>query len=465
MRRLCALLVLLSIQGTADDNRSLSDRTRQYLFDLIRLATTNPPGNETRVADYMKQVADSYGISAELVGTDPKRLDFIARLKGAGHNRPLLLMAHSDVVPADRSQWTADPFGAEIRNGFVYGRGTLDAKSFLAASLGVMVEIKRRNVRLDRDVILLSEADEEVGSTGIEWVVQHAASKIDAEFALNWGGAQVETKDGIRVFEIQTSEKVPLRVIMTAKGTAGQGSLPRADNPVLHISRALVKISEAEQPVRLTRTTRRFLGELAKLNDYPWLGPLLPKLDNPLTAQAAANTLRQQDPELDALVRTTVTATLLRGGKTLSVIPNAAEAELDVRRVPGESRDEVLTRLRQIINDSAIELNYGTGLQMPTAAPSTIDTPLYRAIEKSVHNLYPRETVVVPVMSRGATDAAFLRAKGVPVYGAPLFLREPGESRVHGNDERIALKSLDAGVELLWQMVLETAGEARKPGF
>ena len=149
MRRVCALLISLTAFGVAaDDNRSLGDRTRQYLTDLVRLDTSNPPGNETRVAEYLKQVADCYGIPCELLGGDPQRLNFVARLKGTGKGRPLLLMAHSDVVPAERSQWTVDPFSGENRNGFIYGRGTQDDKSLLAAELAVMVEIKRRNIKL-----------------------------------------------------------------------------------------------------------------------------------------------------------------------------------------------------------------------------------------------------------------------------------------------------------------------------
>src|SRR5579863_2770353 len=188
------ILLLLALPAAADDNRSLGDRTRQYLTDLVRLDTTNPPGNETKAAEYLKQVADANGIPSELLGDDPKRKNFVARLKGSGKSRPLLLMAHSDVVPADRSQWTTDPFGAEIRDGYMYGRGTLDTKSLLAAELAVMVEIKRRNIKLGRDLILLSESDEESGNTGIERMVQHDFfPRIDAEFALNEGGYILET--------------------------------------------------------------------------------------------------------------------------------------------------------------------------------------------------------------------------------------------------------------------------------
>jgi acetylornithine deacetylase/succinyl-diaminopimelate desuccinylase-like protein len=428
------------------------------LTDLIRLDTSNPPGNETRVAEYLKQVADSYGISAELLGSDPRRMNFVARLKGSGRNRPLLLMAHSDVVPAERAQWSADPFSAEVRNGIVYGRGALDDKSLLAAELAVMIEIKRRNVKLDRDLILMSEADEESGSSGILWMLQHAAQKIDAEFALNEGGAQMETKDGTRVFEIQTAEKVPARILVTAHGTAGHGSLPRGDNALLHLARALVKLSEAEQPVRLNSTTRRYLKDISRLSDYAWLAPILPRLENTLTAQAASNQIRNKDPEIDAMLHTTVTATVLRAGNNFNVIPTIAEAQLDVRRMPGEPREEMMARFRQTVNDSEVELSFAPGQQMSSTEPSPVTSPVYKAMERAINNLYPRETMVVPFMSRGATDGSFLRARGVPVYGIPVFLREPGESRVHSNDERIAQKTVEDGVELLWQMVLETAG-------
>ena len=216
--------------AAGDDNLSLGMRTRQYLGDLIRLDTSNPPGNESKVATYLKQVADMSGIPAELLGDDPKRLNLVARLKGNGKNKPLLLMAHSDVVPAERKQWTVDPFKGEIRDEYLYGRGALDTKSLLAAELAVMVEIKRRNIKLSRDLILLSEADEEAGSSGIQWLIQHAAPKIDAEFAFNEGGSVWESKNGTRVFLVQTAEKIPTRVVLTAKGPAGHGSLPRSDN-------------------------------------------------------------------------------------------------------------------------------------------------------------------------------------------------------------------------------------------
>src|SRR5260370_26239906 len=260
---------------SAQTGSELGARARQYLIDLVRIDTTNPPGNETRVAEYLKQVATANGISCELLG-DPARLNFVARLPAASRGaRPLLLIAHSDVVPADRKQWSVDPFSGELTRGFIYGRGAQDDKSLLAAELAVMVELKRRGTKLGREVILRSEVDEEAGSTGISWLIRNAYSKIDAEFALNEGGAALDTKSGGRIFQIQTAEKIPTRVVLTAKGVAGHGSLPRPDNAIVHLARAIERLAAADQPVRLNTTTSRYFREIVKLPDYRWLAPLL----------------------------------------------------------------------------------------------------------------------------------------------------------------------------------------------
>jgi acetylornithine deacetylase/succinyl-diaminopimelate desuccinylase-like protein len=456
---LSAMAAGLVAWAAGDDNRSLGGRTRQYLTDLIRLDTSNPPGNESKVASYLKQVADANGIQAELIGNDPKRLNLVARLKGSGKNKPLLLMAHSDVVPAERKQWTVDPFGGEIREEYLYGRGAMDTKSLLAAELAVMVEIKRRDIRLSRDLILLSEADEEAGSSGIQWMIQHSWPKIEAEFAFNEGGSVWESRNGTRVFLVQTSEKIPTRVVLTAKGPAGHGSLPRTDNAVLRLSRALVKLADADQPVRLTGATRRYLRELSAFPEYDWLAPLLPRLDNPAALQATAGQIRAHDLELDAALRTTVTPTMLNAGVKINMIPSFAEAQMDVRRLPKETADEVLARFRQIVGDPAIDIALVPGTQLPVTEASPRNSVAYRSFERAIGRVYPRQSAVVPFMSRGATDGSFLRSRGVAVYGVPIFLRESGESREHGNDERIALQNLESGAELLWQMVLETAGD------
>ena len=442
--------------GAADDSLPLVDRAQRYLVDLIKIDSSS--GNETKVAEYLRQVASLNGIAGELVGDNPKRLNFVARLKGNGKNKPLLLMAHSDTIPpGDRALWTTDPFGAEIRNSFVWGRGSLDDKALLAAELAVLVEIKLRNLPLSRDVILMAESDEENGSSGMQWMIQHAFSKIDADFALNEGGYNFDSGGVRRVYQVQTAEKIPTRVVLTARGVQGQGSLPRPDNPLVRVARALLKIVDADQPVKLSPTTRRYLRDISKLPEYEWLAPLLPKLDNSLTQAVAANQIRAKNPELEVMIRTSVSPTNFRAGTRFNIIPSSASALLDVRRLPNETREEVLARFRQMINDPSIEVNLDSGPQMPSTDSSSLTSALYKAMETVFNRMHP-DDVVLPYMSRGSTDGSYLRARGVPVYGVPLFEIDPGDNRYHSVDERIAIKNLQDGTELLWQIVLEVAG-------
>jgi acetylornithine deacetylase/succinyl-diaminopimelate desuccinylase-like protein len=457
MTRKALVVSLLAVSAAWAQTDTLAGRAVEFLTALVRLDTSNPPGSETRAARYLKEVADRYGIAAELLGDDPDRLNFVARLPGTGELRPLLLMAHTDVVPADRAQWTVDPFGAEIRGGFLYGRGSLDDKSLLAAEMAVLVEVKRRGLALKRDLILVAEADEESGSSGIQWLIANAREKIDAEAALNETGLIHDLPSGIRLFEIQTAEKVPTRVLLTAHGTAGHASLPRSDNPVVRLARAIVRL-EADQPVGLNTTTRRYFAELARLPDYAWLLPLVPRLENPSQQATAAAQIRARDPELDTQLRASVSPTMLQAGIRINVIPNTAQAQIDVRRLPHESRAEILARFRNLINDNAVEVSFAPGSVMPATEPSSITSPVYKAMERALHASSPR-AAVVPLMSRGATDGAYLREHGMAVYGVPVFVREEGESRVHGNDERIQISTFEAGAELLMRIVNTAAGE------
>jgi acetylornithine deacetylase/succinyl-diaminopimelate desuccinylase-like protein len=452
---------LVYLASAAWSQETLGTRAQRYFVDLLRIDSSNPPGHETKAAEYLKRVAETEGIACELLGPDPARLNFLARLIGrSGGNsgsRPLLLMAHTDVVPAEPAQWTAPPFSAELRDGFLYGRGALDDKSLLAAELAVLVELKRRGTPLARDVILLAEADEEEGSTGAQWLVRNAWKKIDAEFALNEGGYAMDVPSGTRIYEVQTSEKVPAPVVVRAGGTAGHGSLPRTDNAVVRVARALVKLADADQPVRLNTTTRRYLKEMSKIDEYAWVAPLMPRLERWQTAIQAANEIRGRDPELDAQLRTTISPDVMHAGTVVNVIPAVVEAQVDVRRLPNETREEILFRLRKIVRDSQVEVSFAPGHDLPATEPSSLSTALYRTM-KRVFAAAAARTLVVPYMQRGATDGAFLRQKGMAVYGVPLFVREDRENRAHGNDERMSPRVLQAGTELLWKIVVGVAG-------
>jgi acetylornithine deacetylase/succinyl-diaminopimelate desuccinylase-like protein len=453
MRLVLILLAGLPLAAQKD----LAELAQRYCTELIRIDTTNPPGNETPAARYVAAEMQKEGIPAEVIGEEPSRLNVVARLKGQGAKRPLLLMAHTDVVPADRSQWSVDPFAGLVRDGFLWGRGAQDDKCLLAAEMAVVVDFKRRAAALDRDIILLGESDEEAGSTGIQWLVAHAWEKIDAEFAINEGGYAFDTDSGTRVFQVQTAEKVPSRVKLIARGSAGHGSLPRADNPVLHLARAITRLTDAEQPVRLNTTTTQYLTRMSTLPEYAWLAPLLQELKSPEKAVKQAARVRAKDPELDAILRTTVSPTMLEAGVKINVIPNIATAQVDVRRLPDETRDELLARFRRIVNDAAVEILPAGGQEMPSTEPSSLTTPLYHAIEETLRRSHAN-SLVVPFMTRGATDGSYLRQKGMAVYGTPIFVRVDRESRAHGNDERLALQSVREGLDLLRAIVWAAAG-------
>jgi acetylornithine deacetylase/succinyl-diaminopimelate desuccinylase-like protein len=227
---------------------------------------------------------------------------------------------------------------------------------------------------------------------------------------------------------------------------------------VLRLARALIRLAEADQPVRLNSTTRRFLKEISRIDDYAWILPVAPRLENAQTAMAAANEIRRRDPELDAQLRTTISPDMIHAGSVVNVIPAVAEAHVDIRLLPNESRAEVLSRLRRIVNDNQVEVAFAPGHDIPATEPSSLETMLYRAMEKVLTASAPKARVV-PYMQRGATDGPFLRQRGMAVYGVPLFLREDRENRAHGSDERISPGALSAGAELLWRIVAEVAAK------
>ena len=286
------------------------------------------------------------------------------------------------------------------KNGYIYGRGAEDDKQLLAAELAVMVDLHRRKVVLDRDIILLSESDEEAGSLGATWIVQHAWPKIDAEFALNEYSYILPTPSGVPVFQIQTAEKIPTRFKMTARGTAGHGSLPRDDNPVEHLARAIYRLSQADQPVQLNATTRAYLNAIGKTAGLRLAGAAAHRrLEDPATASRTADEIRKRDPEIHAMLRTTVSATMLSAGTKINVIPNTAEAQVDGRRLPTETREEVFERFRKIIDDPAVTIE-ATSSQQPSTEPSSLTSPLYLAMEKVFRAAAPN-ALVVPFLMRG----------------------------------------------------------------
>jgi len=424
---------------------------------MIRIDTVNPPGNELAVAQYLEGVFKAEGIATQLFEPVPGRAAFVARLEGNGSGRPVMIMAHMDVVGVERANWSVDPFGGEIRDGYLYGRGAIDDKGMLAANLETMLLLKRHVIdaggTLSRDVIFVANSDEEAGGQfGMGWLVENHRELIDAELVLNEGGRTRIVHGKPLYVAVQNTEKVPHLVAVTAHGSGGHAAVPLADNPLYRLGRALAAIGAYQEPVQLTSTTREFFGQLAKV----WPDPSERRAMSDITSQDSARVVRGArvlgtTPVFDAVLRTGISATVVNGGIRSNVIPTEATALLNIRTLPGESIDTVVARLRTAIDDSRVDVAITD--RGDDAPESDFTSPMFAAIAETVKELAP-EMVTVPYMSTGATDSARLRQLGMQAFGVlPFPMDQSDEDRMHGNDERIPLASLDFGTRLIFGAV------------
>ncbi|MEZ4417255.1 MAG: M20/M25/M40 family metallo-hydrolase [Gemmatimonadota bacterium] len=460
---LVALLLLAAVgplpaAGQAlPDFDAARDEAVSLLQDLVRINTTSPPGNETEVAEYVKEVLAREGIDGQIFAKDPKRGNLVARLPGNGSKEPILILAHSDVVGAELESWTGDPFAGTIEDGYVYGRGASDDKDMVAAALQVMLMVKRSGRVLDRDIILLIEAGEE-GATefGIDYMVENHLDKIRAEFALNEGGTIHQAEDGsVDYVVVGATEKVPWRQIkLVARGTAGHGSQPRLDNPVVHIAAAVAKLGDFQMPMRLNEVTREYFKRLAEISP-PEKAELYRNIENPARRAQIEEEFRRSDIAANSTLRTSISPNIIQGGFRYNVIPSDAEATLDVRALPDEDMDAFLEELRRVIDDPLVEVLPPVSWR-PAAPPSSLGTDLFRALEGAQGRLFP-DAVTLPTMGTGATDSAQLRAAGIPTYGIGAMARDE-DSRAHGNDERVSIEGLGTFVEYIYWTVMEVAG-------
>lgn len=433
------------------------DEAVQRLQELIRIDTSNPPGNESKVAEYLKAILDREGIPSEIVALDPARGNLIARLKGNGRKKPLLLMAHTDVVGVERDKWTFEPFSGELKDGYVYGRGAQDNKDDVAAFLQVLLLLHRNKVPLDRDVIFLAEAGEE-GTTrfGIDFVVEKHWPKIEAEFALNEGGG-TNVRDGkVLYVGIGAAEKIPRRFRLVAKGFSGHGSVPRMDNPIFHLATAIHKITEYLPPMKLNEVTRVFFQRRAKIGTAEE-AHILTHLEDPVEGPKVQEQLRRSTNRSwltwNSMLRSSITPTIIKGGFRNNVIPAEAEATFDLRAVPDENVDELMATLRRIINDPTVEIQPEATYRNPSA-PSTLGSELYQALERTQVAVYP-EAITLPQMSTGATDSAQLRAKGVLAYGVGVPSTDQDAEGVHAHNERVSVEGMGRHIEFIYRAVVQ----------
>jgi len=462
LRRISLLAIAFAfcaLHGLAQGSRVLppekaAEETAGFLRDLVRMDTQDPPGNESLVANYLAAVFKREGISYEILEPVPGRASIVARLKGTGAKRPVLILAHEDVVPVDRAHWTVEPFNADVRDGVLYGRGASDDKSPLAAHLEALLQLNRSGEKFARDIIFLAEASEETSSpAGMHTLVERYLDRLDCEFAVNEGGAAEVTDGKIPYFGIATGEKLPRGVKLIAKGTSGHASVPVLDNPVTHLALAIGKLGTWETPMRLNDTTREFFAGLAGISP-PEQAAVFRSLDKP-ESQAY---LHRNLPSFYSMLHTSVVPTIFKGGFKVNVIPPEAEAEIDIRALPDEDLPAFFAEMKRLVDDPSVTiLPPDTTDSMPAAPASSPHTAMFAALEAAQKKLLP-QSITVPVMSTGATDSSFLRAKGVNAYGIRVPRTFEMNKGVHGNDERIELKYVD----LYERLVEEAIGDVSR---
>ncbi|HAM74024.1 MAG TPA: peptidase M20 [Verrucomicrobiales bacterium] len=428
----------------------------ETLARLIRIDTVNPPGNETRAAEALKSILDADGIPSEILSLVPGRGNLVARIKGNGSKKPLLLMGHTDVVGVERGRWTVDPFGAEIKEGYIYGRGAGDDKSMVAVCFEVFRALHRLKVPLDRDVIFLAEAAEEgTPHEGIDFMVARHWEKIACEFALNEGGHIHTTNGVVQYVGVATTEKVPRQVLLSAKGTSGHGSRPRLDNAVVHLCAAVAKLGEWQPPMRLNETTRAFFQRLSTITP-PEEAFLLSHLEDPAVTELVQSKIRASNPGYNSMLRTSISPNIIKAGFRFNVIPADGLATLDVRWLPDENVEAFIEVLRKLVNDPAVEITLAEpGSRKPTP-PSSITSEMFAALEASQRKLFPG-AVTVPTLLTGATDSAQLRERGVQAYGLGSLGSEEDGARIHGNDERVTVDGVGRFFDFLYDTVVRIA--------
>jgi acetylornithine deacetylase/succinyl-diaminopimelate desuccinylase-like protein len=443
------------------DWQSADAETVSRLQAIIRFDTTNPPGNELPLALYLEAALRDEGIETTLFEPEENRAVLVGRIRGNGKKRPVILLAHMDVVGVERLRWSVDPFAGEVRDGYLYGRGAIDDKGMLAANLMTMLLLRRAFVggsgRLSRDVIFLATSDEEAGGEwGMGWLVKHHPEVLDAEFALNEGGRTRIIEGGQRYLAVQSAEKVSHVVTVTAHGSAGHAAIPLPDNTIFRLARALETLSRYVEPVMLTEITRKFFGQLAEV--WPREVEKNAMIDlvssDPKRAEAGAKVL-SAIPVFNAVLRNGISPTVVKGGNQFNVIPASAEAVLNVRTLPGHSIDKVVNRLRAIVSEPGVSIEIThRGEEAPASDP---ESEMFAAIAETAHELDPG-MAVVPYLSTGVTDSARLRTLGVKAYGVlPFPMVQSDEERMHGHDERVPLESLYFGTRLIYGAISRIA--------
>ncbi len=450
-------LVLLSVVGRAQNGSKIDwpryqDMAVELMQQYLRVNTSNPPGNEIEAARFFKKIFDQHGIENEIFEYKPGRANIIARLKGNGSKRPIILLSHTDVVTAEPASWQVDPFSGVIKNGSIWGRGALDMKGEGLFHLMTMILLKQEVATLSRDVIFLGTADEEVDDEGSLWMIANKAHLFkDAEYLLTEGGDNLLEGGSVKIVGVDVAEKAPFWLRLTATGLPGHGSRPVADSASNRLIRAMNRILDWETPIKLLPAVEQFFKDVAPLQPEPWrsqFANIRESLKDPAFAKSLGN-----QREYNFLLRNTISITMLSGSKQTNVIPNTATCNLDVRLLPGESPEDFLKALTAVIADPTIKIDNVNRFKPPNSSP--INTELFSLIARKTNEKHPGAVITTKMLS-GYTESQLYRQLGITAYGwAPIYTTAEEDEGVHGNNERISVRNVREGTREFYEVVKE----------
>jgi acetylornithine deacetylase/succinyl-diaminopimelate desuccinylase-like protein len=450
------LLVLLAAAVVSAQTGPHDARAREIYKELIEINTTDSVGDVTKAAEAVAARLKAAGFPAadvQVLGPDPRKGNLVARFRGTGAQRPLLLLAHLDVVEAKRDDWSFDPFTFLEKDGYFYGRGTSDDKAMASQLVANLIRLKEEGFTPDRDLILALTADEEGGSfNGVDWLVKNHKDLIDADFAINEGGGGNMRKGKYLTNEVQASEKVFQDFHLEVTNPGGHSSLPVKDNAIYHLAAGLSRLSAYEFPVELNEVTRTYFERSASVEADPKMAADMRAVARPTPDLAAARRLSASLPYYNAMMRTTCVATRLQGGHANNALPQMAGANVNCRILPGVSPVSVKDKLIEVLADPKIAVAFVD--EARPSKPSPMRPEVMNVVESLTRQLYPG-AVVVPVMSTGATDGLYLRNTEIPTYGVDGTFGDMDDVRAHGKDERVGVKQYFEGLEFQYRLIKE----------
>ncbi|GMR13180.1 MAG: M20/M25/M40 family metallo-hydrolase [Gemmatimonadota bacterium] len=438
------------VSGAQDiDVDALANEAVQRVREYVRINTINPPGNEIRAAEFFAAIFEAEGIDYEIAESAPGRGNIWARLEG-GDEPALVLLHHSDVVPADERFWDTDPLSGELRDGYIYGRGAMDTKAGGILHLQTFLALHRAGVPLNRDVIFMATADEEAGGLyGAGWLVENRPEVFeDVGLLLNEGGFGWGA-DGQERFGVEVTQKVPLWLKLVAHGEPGHGAWPAAATSVTRLVAALERIRTHPFEPRIVPVVDANFKKMSPLEDEPWRSRFA-DMASTIRDPALLAEFRESYPSLHPLIRNTCSITMLEGSTKINVVPPEATAQLDCRLLPDQDPEAFTEELTALIDDPDIDIERTMGF---SPAVSTTDTDLYRAIEAGVTHRFP-DAVVLPLVQPGFTDSHFFRDLGIVSYGFfPMVISQEDFPRAHGNNERVTVENVKRGTRMMLEIV------------